>query len=144
MRQKQNDIIVAKKVLTSIERINNFQCKIKQGPYYICVCCERGHYKNSTVLYKPEKYQIWVEGYTNTLKPTYDSMHYICKTCHTKLKKGIIPCQAVWNKLEVDSLPPVLESLHKLEKTMISKRILFSKVLIMPKGQMSKNKRCYM
>ena len=50
-----------------MERINKFQCKIKQGPYYICVCCERGHYKNSTVLYKPDKYQIKVEDHT-TLK----------------------------------------------------------------------------
>ena len=122
-----------------MERINKFQCKIKQGSYYICVCCERGHYKNSTVLYKPDKYQIKVEDHT-TFKVTYDSMHYICKTCHTKLKKGNIPCQAVWNKLEVHSLHTTLESLHKLEKAMISKRILFSKVLIMPKGQMPKIK----
>ena len=82
-----------------MESINKFQRKIKQGPYYICVCCERGHYKNSTVLYKPDKYQIKVEDHT-TLKVTYDSMYYVCKTCHTKLKKGNIPCQAVWNKLE--------------------------------------------
>ena len=70
-----------------------------------------------------------------TLKVTYDSMHYVCKTCHAKLKKGNIPCQAVWNMLEVDSLHTALESLHKLEKAMISKRILFSQVLIMPKRQ---------
>ena len=139
MRQAQKDITIAKKVFTSIERIERFRCQINQGPYFICVCCQRGLYKNSTVLYKPDKYQIRVEDYTN-LKMTYDLMHYMCKTCHSKLLKGNVPCQAVWNKLEVDSLPPALHALHKLEKTMISKRILFSKVLIMPKGQMPKIK----
>ena len=57
-----------------------------------------------------------------------------------KIKKKKKPCQAVWNKLEVDPLPSVLESLHKLEKAIICKRILFSKVMIMPKGQMPKIK----
>ena len=124
---------------TSAERINKFRCKIKQGPYFICVCCERGHYEGSTVLYNPDKYQIKVEDHTS-LKATYNSKHYICKTCHTKLKNNKTPCQAVWNKLKVDPLPGVLESLHKLEKAIICKRILFSKVMIMPKGQMPKIK----
>ena len=124
---------------TSDERINKFRCKIKQGPYFICVCCERGHYEGATVLYNPDKYQIKVEDRTS-LKATYNSKHYICKTCHTKLKNNKTPCQAVWNKLEVDPLPGVLESLHKLEKAIICKRILFSKVMIMPKGQMPKIK----
>ena len=66
-------------------------------------------------------------------------MHYICKTCLAKFKKGNIPCQAAWNKLDVDSVPPVLESFHKLEKIMIS-RGYFLAVLTMPKGQMTKIK----
>ena len=139
MRQRQFHRVTVKNIFNSIERIDRFQSKIKQGPYYVCVCCERGHYKNSTILYKPEKYQIKVDDYT-ILKASYDSLHYICKTCSSKLKKGSIPCQAVWNKLEVDPLPPIITSLHKLEKAMISKRLLFSKVLIMPKGQMPKIK----
>ena len=56
------------------------------------------------------------------------------------LKKGKIPCQAAGNKLEVDILPD--ELLHKLEKAIICKRILFSKVMVMPKGQMRKGAIC--
>ena len=37
------------------------------------------------------------------------------------LKKGKSPCQAVWNKLEVDILADELKSLHKLEKAIICK-----------------------
>ena len=71
---------------------------------------------------------------------TYDGKYYICKTCQSKLKKGKTPCQAIWNRLELDDLPDYLAKLHTLEKAIICKRILFRKVLIMPKGQMPKIK----
>ena len=41
------------------------------------------------------------------------------------------PCQAVSNKLDVEVAPKELQNLRKLEKVLISKRILFKKVAIM-------------
>ena len=35
-----------------------------------------------------------------------DEKQYICKTYHTKVLKGQVPCQAVCDKLHVDELPP--------------------------------------
>ena len=54
---------------------------------------------------------------------SYDGCHYICKTCDTKLKKEKIPCQAVYNSLELFEFPEGFPSLNKLEKVIISRRI---------------------
>ena len=56
------------------------------------------------------------------------------------MKKSEIPSQAVWNKLEIFLLPADLANLNRLERTIISRRILFKKVTIMPKGQTPKLK----
>ena len=69
---------------------------------------------------------------------SYDDCKYICVTCDRHLKKHDIPCQAVWNKLSIDKLPDEISCFNRLEKVLISKRILFKKVSIMPKGQQPK------
>ena len=54
--------------------------------------------------------------------------------------KGKVPCQAVCNKLCVDDLPPELSLLEKLEQILIAQRIVFEKIIVMPKGQQRKIK----
>ena len=68
---------------------------------------------------------------------SYDGIKCICITCDKHLKKGTVPCQAVWNRLDILALPKEIECLNRLEKTLIAKRILFKKINIMPKGQMT-------
>ena len=97
------------------------------------------HYRDATIFYEADKYAIKVEDHTILVK-SYNSKYYICKTCHKKLLKGNVPCQASWNKLRVYTQPEQLSCLNKLERVIISKRMLFSKVMIMPKGQMPKIK----
>ena len=63
----------------------------------------------------------------------------ICLT-YDYLKKQKIPPQAVWNKLEVFMVPEVLSNPNRLERVLISRRILFKKVIIMPKGKFPKLK----
>ena len=46
--------------------------------------------------------------------------------CNKKTKKKI-PCQAVYNKLEISDVPQELKSLNKLEIALISQRLLFKK-----------------
>jgi len=67
-------------------------------------------------------------------------MHYICYTCDRHITQKKIPCQAVWNKLSLNDLPEEIAILNRLEKVLISKRILFKKILVMPKGQQPKIK----
>ena len=47
---------------------------------------------------------------------SFHENQFIRKTCHTKVLKGQIPCQAVCNKLHVDELPAELSILEKLEQ----------------------------
>ena len=50
-------------------------------------------------------------------------------------KEKQIPEQAVINKLDISASLDVLIGLNRLERVLISKRILFKKVTIMPKGK---------
>ena len=75
-------------------------------------------------------------------KATYDGkVVYACMTCHKSIMKKRTPCEAVYNKLYVEFAPKPLQHLRKLEKVLISKRILFKKVEIMHgKGKFAKIK----
>ena len=53
---------------------------------------------------------------------------YICRTCCVKCQKGKVLCQAVLNKSEVFDLPVQFQSIRGLEKVLIAKRLLFTKV----------------
>lgn len=68
--------------------------------------------------------------------------HYIYKTYKNQLKKKVISCQAVFNKLYITSLPKELGNMHQLERTFASRRILFKKMVIIPKERLLKMKGC--
>lgn len=71
---------------------------------------------------------------------SYDGFLYICKTCDKKFRKNFIPCQAASKKLYITLLPREFRSLNRLERILVSKRILFKKVTVMPKGKSPKLK----
>ena len=52
---------------------------------------------------------------------------YVCKTCHIKMKKSQVPCQAVYNTLFVDDIPEEMSCLNQLGLFLIRKRFLFKK-----------------
>ena len=43
-----------------------------------------------------------------------------------------VPFQSIWNKLALEELHDEINRLNRLEKILISKRILFKKITIMP------------
>ena len=63
---------------------------------------------------------------------------HICKTCHKKVIKGKIPCEAVYNDMLVYDIPAKLALLEKPEQILIAQRIVFEKIIVMPKGQQKK------
>ena len=117
--------------------ITVFKEKIKAGPFYICCVCNRTLYKKSVLLLHKQKYP---RQDCFVIQPSFDCKEYICKTCHSKLKKGQQPSQAVINNLFVDETPVELAVLEKLEQILIAQRIVFEKIVIMPKGQQRKIK----
>ena len=69
---------------------------------------------------------------------SFDNKEYIYLTCHSKVIKGKILSQAVYNHMSVDEIPPELALLKKLEQILIAQRIVFEKIIAMPKGQQKK------
>ena len=112
---------------------------IKEGPYYICIVSNRCMYKKSVKNFNALRYDVQY-AYIFTNIKSFDLKFYICLTCDQNLIKEKIPCQSVWNKLLLDDVPNELNCLNRLEKILISKRILFKKITIMPKGQQPKIK----
>ena len=51
------------------------------------------------------------------------------------MKKTFITCQAVSNKLDFTFLPKEFEGTQKLERVFVSRKILFKKGMIIPKGK---------
>ena len=54
--------------------------------------------------------------------------------------KYFIPCLAVANNLSVEKLPSQFQTIRRLKRVFVSRKILFKKVTIIPKGQSSKLK----
>ena len=68
-------------------------------------------------------------------------MENICNTCHSEVIKGKLPSQAVMNNMHVDEIPQTeLSSLEKREQILIAQRIVFEKIVVLPKGQQRKTK----
>ena len=118
--------------------ISNFYKSLKEGLYYICSVCKRLLYGKSVKLLEKKIYNC-VPKTVFTHVISFDNKEYICKTCHSKVVvKGRIPCQAVYNDMSVDETPPKLALLEKLEQILIAQRIVFEKIIVMPKGQQKK------
>ena len=49
-------------------------------------------------------------------------------------------CQAVYNKLQIAQVPPELEELRKIESILVAQRLVFQKIVVLPKGQKRKLK----
>jgi len=100
--------------------ITQFKEKIREGPFFVCNVCNRLLYKKSVKQCNLGKYPC--QKYFNRRK-SYDNKEYICKTCHSKVIKGKLPCQAVINDMYIDVIPQELASLAKLEQILVSSNI---------------------
>lgn len=119
-------------------RIDRFLKEICEGPLHVCVICHRSMYKRSVKFFEPSNYHENCMEFVSYVT-SFDGICYICLTCNKKLLKTLMPCQAVTNCLDIYDLPKEL-NLNRLEKVLISRRILFKKIAIMPKGQSPKLK----
>ncbi|KAK7886520.1 hypothetical protein WMY93_026141 [Mugilogobius chulae] len=59
---------------------------------------------------------------------------WICATCNMKLRKGQMPAECHLNSLELDPIPPELESLNSLEHHLCCPTISFVRAMALPKG----------
>ena len=123
--------------------VTDFKTQLKKGFYHIYVVCNRCLYKKSVISFKIEHY-VDVNAVPFSLVVSYGGRSCICGTCD-KTAKNCIPCQVVCNKLcqvvcnklGITFLSKEFESIYGLERVLVSRRILFKKVAIMPKGKLS-------
>ncbi len=99
--------------------ICKYHNKIREGPYYICSVCNCLLYKKSVRLLDGKTCSSSVPKSLFTNIMSFDNKEYICSTCHSKVTKGKIPCQAVYNDMYVDEIPLELSVLEKLEQILI-------------------------
>ena len=73
--------------------ISTFKTKITDGPFFVCSVCQRLLYRKSVVLLQKDQYDGMANLFTNI--QSFDQKEYICKTCHSKVSKGITPCMSM-------------------------------------------------
>ena len=121
--------------------ISVFHNEIKEGPCYICCVCHRLLYRKSVKLLDRSSCNSSLPESVFTDIRSFDNKEYICATCYSKVTKGKIPCQAVYNNMSVDEIPTELALFEKLKQILIAQRIVFEKIIVMPKSQQKKVSR---
>ena len=140
VRQHRNKISQAqKRECSTIDKaVAKFLSKIEIGADFVCTSCHRLLYRNSVVTCNRAKYTKCTEELLNSvLGSNYisnDGNVWVCKTCDSALKRGVMPAQSVGNKLKLDDVPPELAKLKPLEIRLICLRIPFLKLVSLPVG----------
>ena len=79
---------------------------------------------------------MWSKFLHDNYYDNYDNdSYYIWTTCDKVLQKDSVPCQAVAKRLNAVELPKLFENICRLWRLLVSKRILFKEVTVMPKGK---------
>ena len=129
MENVQNNTQKAEKLTKGkVSRFKNMNCVskfkslIKEEPYFICVICHRCVFERSVIRFDFNNYSSIVNQLVQ-LVGSYDHGVYKCKTCHSKVKKNKVRCQAVSNKLSLEWFPREFRNLKRLETVLIPRRI---------------------
>ena len=122
-----------------INCIEKFNALISEGPTFICVTCNRCLYKSNVKRVKENDYSD-IFLLVNAGVVSFDNQCYICLTCHKSLKKKT-PCHVKQlPTICLEEVPKDKSTLNILKKELICQRLLFKKILTMPKGQFPKLK----
>ena len=92
--------------------------------------CNRCLYDRSVLCFHQDKYFMDMDK----VLCNFMQQEHIYRSCDRYLKKKKIPPQAVCNKLNIPSVPCEIKILIRLERLLISRRLLLRKITIMPKG----------
>ena len=93
-------------------KVSNFKLLIKNGPFFICVICNRGLCRTSVICFNTEKYSV-DESIIFMVK-SHDDNYYIWTTRDKGLQKNSATCQAVANRLNSVELPKLFQDICRL------------------------------
>ena len=114
-----------------------FLLEIKKRMDCVCRVCHRTLFRKSVIVYNESKYNHELDVVRDAFKVDpveKNGSSFVCKTCHVSLKKGKLPAQAVANDLHLVEIPPELACLNELEVRFLAQRLLFMKLVALPKG----------
>ena len=147
IQQHRKDMVYLKK---------DFEVAVQEYPEYVCSVCHRLLFRKQVVKCNTAKYETSSSKTRlartcindNMLNKSNDSSvqrksradMYICHTCDRYLSSGKMPAEACANRLQLQPIPPELQSLNILEKHLISRMVPFMKVITLPKGGQKKLK----
>lgn len=116
--------------------IQKFHNQIKNGPVYVCTCCNQTWFSKSVVKMKSVNISQTSRGICTGFK-SVDDVEWLCLTCLKALKDEKIPRLSVRNGMKWPDRPEILK-LHPLEERLNSQRIPFMQIRELPRGgQMS-------
>ena len=143
-QRSKNKTAMSKKRALSItldKAIDVFLSKTKNGPEFVCVCCNRMMYRQTVVPYNKTKYtkasnELLERVFSNEHSyVSSDGKQWVCKTCDGALSRGNMPVQAKANGLQLCTIPTELSDLNALELRLISLRVPFMKMVALPSGK---------
>ena len=129
------------KIETIEDAMNRFKLQCRKQPVYVCTSCHRLLWKKGVQSFNRNHYNsIDSEVRNLVLAEKYrisspDGSTYICHSCHNTLKSGTIPAKSKANFMDLEEIPDELNDLNNLELHTISKRILFMKLVRLPRGK---------
>ena len=123
------------------DAMNKFNDECCKQAVYICTSCHRLVWRRGVNEFKINKYdKISVELRNAVLADKHcisstDGSTYICLNCDRTLKSGRVPAQSKANCMDLEEIPDELKDLNNLELHTICKRILFMKLVKLPRGK---------
>ena len=129
---------VLKDTNTSVDvSVKKFHDIVKQGPVYICSCCDQLWYNHSVVnACKLRESQLDSAKYLCN-KISVDDKEWICRTCNNHLMKNKLPPCAIANGMGFPMKPEFFD-LNELECRLLAPRIAFQKLMQAPRGRQLK------
>ena len=117
--------------------MKKFHDIVKQGPLYICSCCDQLWYKHSVVnACKLRESQLDSAKYLCN-KVSLDDKEWICKTCNNYLMKNKLPPYAIANGMGFPMKPEFFD-LNELECRLLAPRTAFQILMQAPRGRQLK------
>ena len=123
--------------------VQRFKLEVRNGPFFICVICNRCLYKRSVKIFHSHNYNMPAIDIFYVAHIKSFNEEFICLTCNKKLNKREVPCQAVYNKLEILTSLHIYQNYGVLRKLSLQSGCYLRKLLLCPKV-ISKTKRCYL